>query len=83
MNPVVELYQKVHETLPADPVATPAGESHFRAVAPYMNAVEPRHLAMEPPSTSRRSSSDSADSAHLKSWPLILYQSNFSSTTAP
>ena len=63
MNPVVELYQKVHETLPADPVATPAGESHFRAVAPYMNAVEPRHLAMEPPSTSRRSSSDSADSA--------------------
>ena len=39
MNPVVELYQKVHETLPADPVATPAGESHFRAVAPYMNAV--------------------------------------------
>ena len=63
MNPVVELYQKVHETLPADPVATPAGESHFRAVAPYMNAVEPRHLAMEPPSTSRRSSEDSEDSA--------------------
>ena len=59
MEPIVELYARVDETLPADPASTPADESHFRAIAPYMNAVEPRHLAMEPPSTSRRSSEDS------------------------
>ena len=63
MAPIVELYARVDETLPADPASTPADESHFRAIAPYMNAVEPRHLAMEPPSTSRRSSEDSEDSA--------------------